>query len=292
MDSRISIHICTKDRHSETALLLQSLRTQTYQAFDIIILDDASGSPVNSCHFIMALINRLKLEGHKVKLLRNNISYGVCAARNTCIENDHYNNEFTCRLDDDCIPQPDYLKRLLDVIEHGYDIATGVIPLLATPELIREPSTGNCLICEHKIDKEGNLISNKDELAYCYRKIGKDIIIETGKTPEHKLNYDSEAIILDCHQFRTNALYKSIIHEKVKYPTNLTKVGFREEGFFSLKALSEGYKIGVDLHAVAYHLQTPSGGCRTPDYAECVQIDHETFLKWIKTNKAKLEMLQ
>ena len=39
---RITIHICTRDRWSEFALLLQSLRSQNYQEFDLIIsvIDD------------------------------------------------------------------------------------------------------------------------------------------------------------------------------------------------------------------------------------------------------------
>lgn len=260
MENRITIHICNRDRWSELGLLLQSLRTQTYQDFDIIILDDASGGPITQCSFITSLFNRMKLEGHKIKVVRNNTSFGCCYARNKCIEVDDFENPLTCRLDDDVILEPDYLERLVNVIESGFDMATGVVPLVAHPELKREVEHVKPIINEHKFDKEGNLVLQKDELGYCY----------------------IEDEVIPTHQFRTNCLYKSEINKKVKYPDNLTPVAFREEGFFSFKAILEGYKIGVYTGAVAYHLQTPSGGNRRSDYAECVKIDNETFLKWCK----------
>ena len=260
MNNRTTIHIANRDRHTELGLLLQSLRTQTYQDFDIIILDDASGIPVTQCYFLNALFNRIKLEGHKIKLIRNDISYGCCYARNKCIEKDNFDNLYTLRLDDDVILEPNYIQKLMNVIDCGYDMATGVVPLLVQPEIKREIKFAKPIINEHKFDKEGNLILQKDELGYCY----------------------IEDEILPTHQFRTNCLYKSEINKKVRYPNNLTSVAFREEGFFSFKAILEGYKIGVYTGAIAYHLQTPSGGNRRKDYDECVKIDDETFKKWCK----------
>lgn len=257
---RITIHICNRDRWTELALLLQSLRTQTYQDWDLLICDDASGTPILQSNFIVALLNRIKLEKHKIKVIRNDQSFGCCYARNRCIEEDDFNNPLTFRCDDDVILEDTYLTRLLIVINEGYDMASGVIPLLAHPEIKRDIKFVGKIINEHKLDKEGNLIKNADDCGYGYMR----------------------HIILPTHQFRTNCLYKSEINKKVKYPDNLTTVAFREEGFFSLGAMIEGHKIGVDTGAVAYHLQTPSGGNRRQDYAECVKIDEETFKKWIK----------
>ncbi len=257
---RTTIHICNRDRWTELGFVLQSLRDQTYQDWDLIILDDASGSPILQSHFLIALLNRIKLENHKVKVIRNNQSFGCCYARNKCIEDDDFGNPLTCRLDDDIIMMPDYLERLINVINLGYDMASGVIPLISIPEIKRDTKFIKPIINEHKLDDKGNIIQQKDDCGYCYL---QDEIIPT-------------------HQFRTNALYKSEIHKKVKYPNNLTTVAFREEGFFSFGAIINGYKLAVDTGAVCYHLQTPSGGNRRPDYAECVKIDEETWRKWVK----------
>lgn len=260
INNKVTIHILTKDRHSELALLLQSLRTQTYQDFDIIIVDDASGSPITNCHFLVSLINRIKLENHKIKIIRNDMSFGCCYGRNKCIDEDDFGNTYTLRLDDDVILPTVYIQQLMNVIEKGYDMATGVVPLLAYPELKRRISFVGDIINKHEFDNEGNLVKQNDECGYCYL----------------------DSVILPTHQFRTNCLYKSEIHNKVRYPDNLTTVAFREEGFFSFKAIIEGYKIGVNTSAVCYHLQTPSGGNRRQDYADCVKIDDETFKKWCK----------
>lgn len=259
--NRITIQVCSRDRHSEVALLLQSLRSQTYQDWDIILLDDASGTPLTQCNFIIPLINRIKFEGHKVKLIRNEFSKGVCGARNKLIEVDTYNNAYACRLDDDVVVEPDYLERLVKVIEqHGYDMATGVVPLVANPEFERDTELLDKTICLHKFDEEGNLIERKDELAYCY----------------------TDEAILDCDQFRTNCLYKSEIQEKIKYPDTLSHVGFREELWFSFRARIQGYKIGADLNAKAFHFQTPSGGTRSGEYSQNVALDEETTNNWLK----------
>lgn len=260
MENRITFHICTRDRHSELYGLLISLKSQTYQNFDIIILDDASGLPITQCQFVGAIINRLKLEGHKIKLIRNDISFGCCAARNKCIEEDDFNNPLTMRCDDDVILEKDYIEKLIIVVEQGYDMVSGVIPLLTYPEMKREVRFVKPIINEHKFDIEGNLTLQKDELGFCY----------------------IEDEVIPTHQFRTNCLYKSEINKKIKYETNLSNVAFREEGFFSFRAIIEGYKIVVNTGAVAYHLATQSGGNRCPDYAEKVKIDDRTFKEWCK----------
>ncbi len=257
---RVTLHICSKDRHSELALLLQSLRTQSYQDFDIIILDDSSGTPVMNNHFLNAVMTRMKLEGHKFKMLRNEQSFGCCAARNKCIDEDDFDNEYTFRCDDDVILESEYILGLLHGIDRGYDMMTGVVPLLSQPEMIRETKNLTPIMNEHKLDDKGNLILNRDECAFCYDNPG----------------------IIPTHQFRTNCLYKSEINKKVRYPDNLTTVAFREEGFFSFGAIIEGYKIGVNVKAVCWHLQTPSGGNRRADYNECVQLDEGTWRKWVK----------
>ena len=260
MENRITVHICSKDRHTELFGVLQSLRSQTNQNWDIVLLDDASGAPIVNAYFLNSILTRLKLENHKIRLLRNNNSFGCCHARNQCIEQDDFENPLTLRLDDDILIEPDYIQKLLDVIDAGYDMASGVIPNLNTPEVKREVKFVGDVINRHKFDESGKLIAQADDCGYCY----------------------IEDVILPAHQFRTNLLYKSEINKKVKYPDNLTSVAFREEGFFSLSAIIEGYKIGVHTNAVCYHLQTPSGGNRRQDYAQCVTLDNETFVKWCK----------
>jgi hypothetical protein len=255
---RITIHIATKDRWAELGLLLQSLRAQTFQDFDIIIYDQSQPNPIFSSYFLMSLINRMKLENHCFKISHGQ-PLGVCQARNKCIEIDDFDNPYTFRCDDDVVLEVDYIEKLIKVIKQGYDMASGVVPLIMRPEIIREVNLVLPMINEHKLDDKGNLATMKDECGYCY---------------------DEEKIIPTPH-FRTNCLYKS--NKDLKYPTYLSSVGFREEGFFSFKAIIDfNYKIGVNTKAVAWHMQSPSGGVRTPNYPQLVQSDHKAWVDWIK----------
>jgi len=259
--NRITIQVCSKDRHSELGLLLQSLRTQTFQDWDIIIGDESS-TPIASCNFLIMLINRLKHEGHGVELIRHGTSQGVCFIRNVLIKkNPWIKNKYSARLDDDVILESNYLEKMVYGLKLGYDIMSGVTPTLNTPLWKRENKRVKPLINDIKIDSKGNITKYTDDCGIGY--IDSDIIPATN--------------------FRSNAVYKTkVTNDNIKYPNNLTKVGFREEAFFSFSAILKGYKIGVDTGAIAWHLQSPSGGCRTPDYSECVQIDEQTFRKWVK----------
>ena len=258
--SKVAICLATKDRHSEVALLLQSLRTQTFQGWNLYIYDQ-SQTPMMNAHFIQCLIYRLKLEYHRIKL-EYGISNGVCVARNKLIEMVELadnGEDLVIRLDDDCIPEPDYLEKLIEGIDKGYDLVSGIIPLCHTPEIKRDNKFIGNIINEHKFDDKGNLIENKDECGYSY--------FEDKWYP--------------THQFRTNALMKRELLN-IKYPPFLSTVGFREELFFSFKAILSGYKLGVCTGAKAYHLQTPSGGVRDPNYSQKAQSDHQKALDWIK----------
>jgi len=258
----IDIAICTRDRVTELSLLLDSLRHQTEQNFDIFILDDASGTPVLNFHFFVKIMNQLKLEGHKVVVLRNELSQGVCAARQKL--NDyilkHSKNPYIARLDDDVILDPDYLLNLRDVLDEGYDIASGITPVLGSPEFKRETKFVMPIINKHSFDSEGNLIEQRDDCGYSY--------LEEG--------------IIPTHQFRSCAMFKREIVEKIKYEDNLTFVGFREEGFYSFRSILAGYKIGVDVQAKAFHFVAPSGGTRSNEYNQNVQLDDDTFRRWCK----------
>ncbi|MEK6880818.1 MAG: hypothetical protein AABY22_14460, partial [Nanoarchaeota archaeon] len=163
--------------------------------------------------------------------------------------------------------EPDFIERLLKVIEQGYDISSGVTPPMAGPSFIRDPihlkGIGNRVI----LDVEGNYLVNNDDFGMQY----------------------TDSIIVKTHHFRSSAMMTKKVLEKIKYwPTKLTKHGFREEQIFSYKALMEGFKIGVDTGAIAYHQQTMSGGERFPESNELIKTNEQVLKDFTKENKDKL----
>lgn len=251
---KIDIMLCTKDRPSEVALLLQSLRTQTFQDWDLFIMDDRSGIPIQQYYFIQMIINRLKLENHVVTLLRNEIPLGVTRLRRNVMEKimEVGNGDLVLRLDDDNLLEPDYIERLVKVIDSGYDIASGVVPHAGYPFIKRNTKFVKPFISDVRLNNVGEIVYFGDDCGCEY--IEKEIIPSVN--------------------FRSMALIKKDVHKKVLYEDHLGFCSYREEQWFSFRALLEGFKIGVDTGAVAYHLMTPSGGERTQEYSNGLQTNH------------------
>ncbi len=270
---KLAILINTRDRPTELALLVQSLRTQTFQDFDIFVLDDAGGTPLGNYHFWNCLFTRLKLENHKVFMDKTGFGHGVSKARQKIVdwamETGDY--EYFLRVDDDIILEPDYIERLFSVLKEGYEMASGVTIPMTGPSFKREPKFIGPVVNRVVLNDEGDYVFNGDDCGMEY----------------------TESKILPAHHFRSCLLYPSKLHKDgVNYtPTKLSKHGFREEQFLSYKALMKGYKIGVDTGAKNYHMMTPSGGERFPDQNQLIPFNQAELLRWTKENKEDLRKL-
>jgi len=266
MRNEVAILINTKDRPTELALLLQSLRTQTFQGFDVFIMDDASGSHLMNYHFFNCVINRLKVENHLVFMMRTEFSEGVNKARQKIVDWAlPFGYKYFARVDDDVVLERDYLERLMKVIDEGYDLASGVTVPMLTPVFKRDPKYLKGVINRIVLDEKGNYIFNGDDCGIEY----------------------THSEILPCHHFRSCALYKTEIHEKANYmPTRLSKHGFREEQIFSYRILMSGFKMGVDTGAVNYHQMTPSGGERST--TNFTGYNQERFEEFTREHKDEL----
>ena len=252
---KIAIYVCSKDRPTELFGLLQSLRTQTHQNWNLYIMDDRSGVPYQNYHFINVIVNQLKLENHNVIIWRNEIPYGVTRLRQIVVDRilEIGNENAYARMDDDNLPNSDWLERLCNCLEQGYDIASGLVPPCGVPFIKRETKFVKPFISDVRLNNKGEIIFFGDDCGMEY--IEKEIIPSVN--------------------FRSMALIKKEVHQKVKYEDNLGFCSFREEQFFSFRALLEGYKICVDTGAIAWHLNTPSGGERTQSYYAGLQMNHE-----------------
>jgi len=271
--NKVGIMICTKDRPTEVALLLQSLRTQTYQNFDIFIMDDRGGQPITNFHFLTAIVMQLKQEGHRTAIWRNDIPYGVTRLRQKVVDKilELSDCDSILRLDDDNLLEPNYIERLVKCLENGYDIASGLVPPCGVGQIKRSTKHVKPFISDVKLNEKGEVIYFGDDCGYLYL----------------------EKETLSSVNFRSMALMKREVHEKVKYEDNLGFCSFREEQFFSFRALLAGFKICVDTGVIAYHLNTPSGGERTQSYYDGLDSNHELLNKFCqKQFKEKGDFLE
>lgn len=244
-----------RDRPTELYGLLNSLRIQTIKDWDLLIIDDASTTPIQNYYFIQQMLAKLQNEGHKIIYIKNNASGGVSAMRQQCVEFGLQGTwKYQLRIDDDSIAEPDYIEQLFKVINAGYDIASGVVPIFGAPETKRDIEFVKPIIGECELDSEGNLVLNLDDCGQLY----------------------NVQAILPSHHFRSCALVKREVFEAgVNYKSRLSKNGFREEQIFSFKALIAGFKIGVNTGAICWHLNCPSGGER--DTMNLGRLNQETL---------------
>lgn len=262
MKHKIDIMLATKDRPTELALLLQSLRTQDFQNFDIYICDDGSGTPITNYHFMQCLLQRLKIEGHKVLLTRNHISQGVAKTRQLLVSivKNEGNGNLLARFDDDVIVETDYLTKMIKVIDAGYDMASGVTPPIMQPNIKREVRFVEPIINRIVLNDDGSFLINSDDCGHEY----------------------IEDKILPMDHFRSTAIYKKEIHDTISYETNLTKNGMREEEFLSLRCILGGFKLGCHTGAKILHLLTPSGGQRSGDFNKLMHQNQRMLNVWVK----------
>ncbi|MHA1876743.1 MAG: glycosyltransferase family A protein [Promethearchaeota archaeon] len=268
--NKTAILINVKDRPTELAMLLESLKYQTFQKFDVFILDDFSGTPLKSYHFLNCIINRLKQENHLIFSKRTEFPHGVSRARQRIVDwaLKEGNYKYFLRVDDDVILESDYIKRLFVVLSKGYNLASGVTVPMSSPTFVRDPKFLNGIVNRVILNKEGNYIMNGDDCGMQY----------------------TDSVILPAHHFRSCALYYSNIHKKVNYlPTKLSVHGFREEQIFSYKLLMNGFKIGVDTGAITWHQLTPSGGERKT--TNLTPFNQEILEEFTKEHKEELKRL-
>ena len=209
---------------------------------------------------MMTIINQLKLENHNVTIWRNEIPLGVTRLRGIMADKilEVGKGEAILRLDDDNLLEPDYIERLVKCLEDGWDIASGLVPHCGVPSIKRETKFVKPFISDVRLNDKGEIIYFGDDCGIEYL----------------------EKEIIPSPNFRSMALIKKDVHKKVKYEENLGFCSYREEQWFSFRALLEGFKICVDTGAVAYHLATPSGGERTQEYQNGLQTNHELLSKF------------
>lgn len=108
----VSIYIPTKNRQALLATALDSVLQQTYPNIEILIVDD--GSTDNTFEYLTHLANKHS----KIRIFKNEVSKGACAARNIAIK--QAKGEFVTGLDDDDVFLPNRIASLVSAYDDNY----------------------------------------------------------------------------------------------------------------------------------------------------------------------------
>ena len=267
---RVSVHLLTKDRPTEASILLNSLRHQTFNGWDLVIVDEGKES-INNYKYVTDVLNRIKLEKHSIFYTKNNLKKGISHARNMCVETDRFNDVFI-RVDDDSVCEPDYIERLVSVYlnnkkKDGKDCCVGgLVPPFNSPEFYRDCS---------KMDVFNRITFYEDRV---------DIADDGGYAWLPKK-------VIPSHHLRSSFLFTRKIWEDVGGFKLSSTTGFREETIFSMEAIWKGYKLFTDTGAICFHSHGRSGGggasMQPQEAIDQRRRLEEWFQKWALRNYKK-----
>lgn len=114
--SKASVIIPTYDRANLLRRAIQSVLDQTYQDFELVVVDDACTDNTEE------IVKRFN--DHRVRYIHHAVNKGLSGARNTGIKNS--NGEYITFLDDDDEWLPEYLAKVISCVE-AKDTSIGLV---------------------------------------------------------------------------------------------------------------------------------------------------------------------
>ena len=250
---KILCSIATKGRYFSTLpMVIESIIYQTRKPDKLVIFDDNDEPQDLRNHFLYQhLFHILNVKGinwewkyaekkgqHHIHQMANTMGY-----------------DWVWRVDDDAIPEPNVLERLL---YYAFDEVGAVGGSVITPPLPvnndASKSTGKLENIQIEPNIQWGLIENTKEVEHLY-----------------------------C-----SFLYRAGVHD---YNLGLSRVAHREETLFSNGLYQKGYKLLVIPSAITWHLKNPEGGIRSNQTMEMFEHDENIFKNIVNFKDKKIVVL-
>jgi len=231
----VSVVVSTRNRESFLVDLLDSLREQNFDRFEVIVVDD-SDNPLSKKK--IADIIREFSEDLKIKLLSNSRRLGIPCSLNRGIL--AAKGRIVAFTDDDCIADETWLEKLTAWYKYPDVGGVGgrIIPIeydsLWIPKKREKP---------HLIGKilwDGSVVSNFD--------------LDLGPIP------------VDCLAGANMSFRRDLLLKVGCFSTVYKGNAYRFETDLSLRIKKLGYKIIFDPNAIVYHRRAVEGGARLDAY--------------------------
>ena len=257
MSNPLLITLYTYDRPNYVAMNLMSLRNQTFQDFDVMVVDDCSEEIIAENPLVHNVCERLKDEGHMIYHLRTKQNAGICAARKEATKNVHNAWRFCFDLNDDHFLEPSCIGLMMKTIMNSSSIGCvgSATPMVFWDwvKLTRVFSDwkGKINIISKEVDGSPKLHRGVD---YLYLKDDGSV-------------YDVPFEVDHASQF----IYRTGVVKTEDLPI-LSKVGFTEETDFSLRFRKAGFKVYHQPNALNWHMLCPKGGIRSTGNIERTEM--------------------
>lgn len=249
--------VSTKDRYQVLPLCLSAIINQTTPPQKLKVYDDGEQkflpdlSPFNS---LLRLTNDRGIEWEVITTPRQ----GQVVNHQHCLDN--AKTDWVWRVDDDEIPEPDCLERLLNTVrDYGARAGDGTDQVGAIAGLV------------HHLGPPTPLPAGVD---------GSLNDVAAGLNIQW---FDWNSGPKEVQHLYSTFLYRVEAARKAGgYPRTLSRIGHREETIFSHAIHRAGYKLLVTPHAKTIHLQEATGGIRSFTDGSMWERDERVFQTYLQ----------
>jgi len=280
MSKRLTVAIVTRNRPTNLALLLESLRQQTYTDWDLFIIDDASDNHRPDDTFIInRIVDEIKFAGHAVRIFRMDKNIGVCGCRNAVY--DKIETELVFDANDDHVWERDMLENLVNVFDdENVGAACSCTPFIGL-QIYNFIDRNGVRPKRYKLPteraKEFNTAYVKDN-SICMTRDVDFIYLD-----EHAQVESTPIEITHGSQFM---MRKELFS---KSPEGYSPLAFTEESDLSLRIKEKGYKVMFVPNAMNWHFQTPHSGTRGHSKEQLVKWQQEDYRLFNSNWYSKIE---
>lgn len=272
------ITLFSRNRPNYVMQNLMSLSQQTYQDWDLLLVDDASSPAIADDEGVSNVLSRLKSDGHGVNIRRFNQNLGIALARKFVLKgNPETLWKYCFDLNDDHFLENDCIEIMMNTITRSKKIGCvgSATPWISWDEwkVFRK---------YEEFKEEFNIIRKNDD----------GTIKSLSRETDHIYLDNKERVLTKpikvehCSQF----IYKLGLFNPDSIPEDYSVLSFTEETDLCLRIRKAGYKAYFQPNAINWHMMAPSGGVREKIHKkrELCRKDWQIFInnwnKWVMNN--------
>ena len=242
MSKRITVCIATHNRQDVVHQLLWSLRNQTYQEWDLCLVDDSDDKDFNQENWTkhslyQKIINEIQFQGHRIRIIPGPHTFHVGHVYQVgWLNTREWKNPLFYRAEDDSWLAPDYFEKVAGLFNDPVVGAAAGLMLFAGSK----PNT-------YEVDDERYKYGNIQNLADD-NNVQWNLHKRTKPFPVEHIN--SAMMLTDAALDRIGGFEATLLNFH------------REDTHLSWRVHLEGMKVLIHPGAIAYHFRAGTGGAR------------------------------